>query len=208
MLAFQGEFSMVANAKKSGRKLIPFGRWVFFAIRLWVYLQLPTILGAAANRGPAWEPGELADTIVDYYKQTVMGAFNIWSTFPDLNPGEQGMRQVLKGAFKLMFYSGPYEDLRKLADPLIKLSVMVFWFGAFLKKIPPPGSIQNVISPVIFPGIPFVTPPTPNTDSTQMAREFAFMFAVHSLTLVGFEIGMVPVGTAVVPIPYPFVAMI
>ena len=208
LLVHTGQNQMIEEAKKKGKRLIPFGRWILFAIRLWLYLQLPSIVGPFIKRGPAWKSGELADVIVDYYKQTVMGAFNIWANLPDRNPGEQGMRRVLKAAFLMLYLSGGSKDLAKLADPLIKLSVMVFWFGATLKKIPPPGSIQNVISPVVFLGIPFVTAPTPSTDSTQMAREFAFMFAIHSLTLVGFEIGMVPVGTGAIPVPYPFVALI
>lgn len=207
-----GEAGMVESSKRKGRHLIPLGRWVIFAIRFWIYLKIPTILGPFANRGPAWEPGQMADTIVDYYKQTVSGAFNIWGNMPDMNPGEEGMRQVLKAAFRLYFFAGVgtsiNKDFLKVAEGLIRLSVMVYWFGAFLQKVPPPGSVQNIVSPVTFPGAPLVTPPTPNTDSAQMAMEFAFMFTIHSFTLIGFEIGMVPAGPSLVPVSYPFVAMI
>ena len=202
--------NIVTAASRSGRLLVPFGRWIIFAIRLWVYLKIPTIIGPLAGRGPAWESGQLADTIVDYYSQTVSGAFNIWGTFPDLNPGESAMRMVLKASFKLYFAGGltQNEDFLKISDGLIRLSVLTFWFGAFLQKIPPPGAVQNVISPVVFPGLPLVTPPTPNMDSAQMAMEFAFMFTIHSLTIGGFEIGLVPAGPALIPVPYPFVALI
>lgn len=205
-----GGANIVDGAARSGRLLVPFGRWILFSIRLWVYLKIPTIIGPLANRGNAWESGELADTIVDYYKQTVSSAFNIWGNLPDLNPGEQAMRMVLKASFKLYFAGGltGNQDIMKVSDGLIRLSVLTFWFGAFLKQIPPPGSVQNIISPVVFPGLPLVTPPTPNMDSAQMAMEFGFMFTIHSLTIVGFTIGLVPAGPVLVPIPYPFVALI
>lgn len=202
--------NIVDGASKGGRLLVPFGRWILFSIRLWVYLKIPTVIGPLANRGPAWESGELADTIVDYYKQTVSSALNIWGNLPNLNPGEQAMRMVLKATFKLYYAGGLLNnaDLMKTADGLIRVAVLTFWFGAFLKQIPPPGSVSNIISPVIFPGLPLVTPPTPNIDSAQMAMEFGFMFTIHSLTIAGFEIGMVPAGPVLVPVPYPFVAMI
>jgi len=205
-----GGANIVDGAARSGRLLVPFGRWILFSIRLWIYLKIPSIIGPLAKRGNAWDSGELADTIVDYYKQTVSSALNIWGNLPDLNPGEKAMRLVLKASFKLYFAGGltQNEDLLKVSDGLIRLSVLTFWFGAFLKQIPPPGSVQNIISPVVFPGLPLVTPPTPNMDSAQMAMEFGFMFTIHSLTIVGFTIGLVPAGPALVPIPYPFVALI
>ena len=42
--------------------------------------------------------------------------------------------------------------------------------------------MQNKFSSEVSRLLPFVTSPTPNMDSTQMAREFAFMFTIHSLT--------------------------
>ena len=195
------QYNAMEEARKKGFSPIPFGRWILFTIRLWLYLRIPPKLGIIRHSD------ELADTIVDYYKQTVMGAINIWGATPAMNPGERGMRTVLKLAFRLS-YQAPLPELMKAVEPLIKLSVMIFWFGAQLHKVPPAGSVLNVAAPVIFPGIPTVKLPTPNTDSTQFARELGFMFAIHSMTLFGIEIGMVPAGPSLIPVPYPWVALI
>ena len=195
------EYNAMDKAKQQGLSPIPFGRWILFTIRLWLYLRIPPKLGVIRDSD------ELADTIVDYYKQTVWGAINIWGATSASNPGERGMRTVLKLAFRLS-YQAPIPELMKAVEPMMKLAVMIFWFGAQLHRIPPAGSVVNVAAPVIFPGIPTIKLPTPNLDSTQFARELGFMFAIHSLTLFGVEIGLVPAGTSLVPVPYPWVALV
>ena len=122
---------------------------------------------------------------------------------------KSGMEQILKAGF----LACEKLTIPGAAKPIMKTTIAgattVYWLGATLKPlIPPPGSISVVSNVVLFPGIPPVVEwPDPSDDPAFLGNYLSNIWAAQLLTISGVTTAMTYIGTATIPIPYPWLGI-
>jgi len=143
---------------------------------------------------------DLAKKISDTYDQVVKLGVNQY---------QEGILSTNKDTLKTFISQGLREA--KNGKDLITVSkrfsagVIAYWYSAKMKiDVPPPGAVSVVTNIITLPGVPFTFPISNTLDPKVLAKAMTNVFKIHSYTIQGMTTALVPVGTSLVPTPFPW----
>jgi len=143
---------------------------------------------------------DLAKKISDTYDQVITLGMNQY---------QEGILSTTKDILKTFISQGLREA--KNGKDLIAVSkrfstgVLGYWYNAKMKiDVPPPGAVSVITNVISLPGVPFTFPIRNTLDPKILAKAIATAFKLHSNTIQGITTALVPVGTSLVPTPFPW----
>lgn len=146
---------------------------------------------------------DLAKYIADTYDQTVMFGLNQYN---------EGILTTKKDILETFIVLALKEA--KGGKNLIEVSkrfstgVLLYWRSATMKiDIPPPGAVSVITNVITSPGVPFTFQIYNTTDPKVLAKSMTSVFKIHAFTIQGITTAMVPIGTSLVPTPFPWIGI-
>jgi len=170
------------------------GIWTSFEANMTNYLSS---YSASSHEG-------LATKLVDEYDLAVRQGKDMCYKNSVLGANKDALLSMTKLAFQVGYASPSYDIINKVGS-IISLGVLAYWMGATLSMIPPPGAVSVISNTCIFPGAPIPIKLKNNESYDYMPKYVSKLFKLHLLTIAGVTLALVPAGSALIPVPFPWI---